>query len=142
MEHGFEAARLNTSTMTELAGLAEALLANFRTVRIPASETSAPTPEDFWAVVKARRTETRAAYAFRDRIRRELTDHGHRFLNRLEADPDGGRRLHIFVTDDCALRLLDEITDGACGPGDPVTLDREEFVSERLGRPRHADDCS
>ena len=30
------------------------------------------------------------------------------------------------------LPLLDELADGACGPGDPVAFDPEEFVLERL----------
>ena len=62
-----------------------------------------------------------------------LVEHGHhRFLHHLEPDPAGGWRLHFFVADDAALTLLDELTEGACGPGDPVSFNPEEFVSERL----------
>jgi hypothetical protein len=70
-----------------------------------------------------------------------LTDHDHPFLDRLEADPDGGWRLHIFVADASAVALLDTISQGACGPGDPVTLDPEEFIAEQLRRLQYADEC-
>ena len=84
-------------------------------------------------MAKARRAESRAAYACRDRLRRNLVQHGyHRFLDHLESDPAGGRRLHFFVFDEAALPLLDELTEGLCGPGDPVSFDAEEFVLERI----------
>jgi hypothetical protein len=140
-EQAPEAIRLNTTMMTDLTALAATLLANFRTFRIPAPDDHQRPSDDWWMTAKARRAEKRAAYACRDRLRRELTDHGHRFLDRLEADPDGGWRLHIFVADDYAVGVLDTITQGACGPGDPVTLDPEEFISEQLRRRQCADEC-
>jgi hypothetical protein len=80
-------------------------------------------------------------YAWRDRFRRELTDHGHPFLDCLEADPAGGWRLHIFVADEPAVALLDTITKDTCSPRNPVTLDPEEFIAEQLRRLRCADEC-
>ena len=54
------------------------------------------------------------------------------FLDRMEPDPAGGWRLHFFMADDAALPLLDELTEGAFGLGDPANLDPEKFVSERI----------
>ena len=118
--------------MTDLASLADILLANFRTVPIPAPEPIQTKPGDWFATAKVRLAEKRAVEAFRDRIRRVLADHGYRCLHHLEADPEGGWRLHIFVADDDALALLDEITEGKCGAGDPVTFDADEFLRDRL----------
>ena len=53
-------------------------------------------------------------------------------LHLMEPDRAGGWRLHFFVVDVAALTLLDELTEGACGPGDPVSFNPEEFVSERF----------
>ena len=120
LEQGFEATRLNTGTMTDLATLAAHLLANFRTVRIPASGRQEG-HADWWTMVKARGAAHRAAYAYRDRLCQELVEHGCRcFLDRME--PAGGWRLHIFPVDDAALALLDRLTEGAFGPGDAVSL--------------------
>jgi hypothetical protein len=132
-------ARLNTAMITDLTALAAVLLANFRTVRIPAPDGLQRPSDDWWVTAKALRAEKRAAYACRDRLRRELTDHSHPLSDCLEADPDGGWRLHIFVADEAAVALLDTITQDACGPGDPVTLDPEEFISEQLRRLQCAD---
>jgi len=119
--------------MTDLADLAATLLANFRTVRIPSPEDRERPPADLLARAKARRAESRAAYACRDRIRRELVDHGqHRFLHHMEPDPAGGWRLHLFVADDTALTILDQLADEVCSQGDPVSFDPEEFVAGRL----------
>jgi hypothetical protein len=83
--------------MSDPATLAATLLANFRTVHIPASDRAEGQPTDWWAMAKARRAESRAAYACRDRLRRNLVQHGyHRFLDHLESDPAGGRRLHFL----------------------------------------------
>jgi hypothetical protein len=119
--------------MTDLADLAAALLANLRTLRIPPSEGRGRPSGDWFARAKAKRAEHRAAYTCRDRLRRELVDHGHhRFLHHMEPDPEGGWRLHIFVADEAALTLLDELTEWQCGPGDAVSFDPEDFVVERL----------
>jgi hypothetical protein len=133
LEQGFEATRLNTGTMTDLATLAATLRANFCSLHIPGSKRGHQLSGDWWATVRAMRAESLAAYAYRDRLRRLLVERGHhRFLHHLEADPAGGWRLHFFVADVAALTLLDELTEGTCGPGDPVSFNPKEFVSERL----------
>ena len=133
LEQGFEATRLNTGTMTDLAILADTLLGNFRTLHIPGSKRGHQPSGDWWARVRARRAGGLAAYARRDQLRRALVQHGYRcFLDRLECDPAGGWRLHIFLAENAALTLLDELTEGACGPGDPVSFNPEGFLAERL----------
>ena len=99
--------------MSDLADLAASLLANFCTIRILASERPEEQPTDWWAKAKARRAESRAAYAYRDRLRRLLVERGHhRFLHHLEPDPEGGWRLHFFVAEVAALTSLDELAEG------------------------------
>ena len=133
LEQGFGANRLNTGTMTNLTTLGDTLLANFLTLHIPGSKRGHQPSGDFWAMVRARRAESLAAYARRDQLRRALVQHGYRcFLDRMECDPAGGWRLHFFVADVAALTLLDELTEGACGPGDPVSFNPEGFLAERL----------
>ena len=133
LERGFEATRLNTGTMTDLAALADTLLANFRTIRIPSSERLEGQATGWWAMAKTRRAESRAAYEYRDRLRRLLVEHGHhRFLHHLEPDPEGGWRLHIFLSEDAAAALLDELIEDACGPGDAVSFNAKKFVLERI----------
>ena len=132
LEQGFGATRLNTGEMTNVATLAAALLANFRTIRLPSSQQREQHP-DWWTMVKARRAAHRAVHAHRDRLRQRLVERGFRcFLDRMEADPAGGWLLHFFVADEAALTLLDELTEGACGPGDALSFDAEEFVLERI----------
>jgi hypothetical protein len=119
--------------MTDLASLAAALLANFRTVVTPVQKDDPNPSGDWWGAVKARRAEKRAVYAYWDHIRGELVRHGHhRFLHHLERDPEDGWRLHVFVADDLALALLDRITDRRCRVGEPVSFDPEGFVREQL----------
>ena len=144
LEHRSEGTRLNTGTMTDLLTLAATLLANFRTIRFPSEDRprqpARPQP-DWLQLAKARLADRRVAYAYRDRIRRELVAHGYqRFLHHLEPDPEGGWRLHIFAADADAMLLLDRIADGQVGPGDPVDLDPEEFIKERLSRLRIPDE--
>jgi hypothetical protein len=38
----------------------------------------------------------------------------------------------MFVADDIALALLQQITEGQCGASDPVSFDPEAFVREQL----------
>ena len=116
--------------MTDLASLATDFLANFRTVRIRPPERVEVPPGDWWAMIKARRSAHRAAHAYRDRLCQGLAEHGyHRVLDRMEPDPAGGWRLHIFAADEAALTLLDELTEGACGRGDPVSFNPEKKSS-------------
>jgi hypothetical protein len=98
--------------MTDLATLAADLLANFRTIRIPPSERPVGQPTDWWDRAKARQAAHRAIHDHRDRLRQGLVRHGYRcFLDRMEPDPEGGWRLHFFVSDDAALPLLDELAE-------------------------------
>jgi hypothetical protein len=136
LEQRFRGVRLNTGTMTDLPILAATLLANFRTIRFPPSEEYFPrrsTHWDWWQAAKVRRFDRQAVYDYRQRLRYELIAHGHlQFLDRVEIDPDGGWRLHLFVTDDAAMLLLDKSTEGRCGTGDPASFNPEEFVQEQL----------
>ena len=120
--------------MTDFPSLAATLLANFRTIRFPATEECFPrssTHRDWWSAAKARHADRQTVYDYRDRLRNALIAHGHReFLDRMEPDPDGGWRLHLFVADDAAMHLLGEITEGRCDPGDPASFDPEEFVHD------------
>jgi hypothetical protein len=119
--------------MTDLLILATKMLANFRTIRIACSEDSS-NYSDWWQAAKARRADRRVGYAYRDALRAALVEHGHRrFFDHLEPDPDGGWRLHLFLIDDAAVSLLDEITGELCLPGDPVALNPEDLVREQLG---------
>ena len=75
LEQGFEGARLNTGTMSDLQTLVRHLLANFRTIRLPAEALPARPnlqPSDWWAMAKARLAEKRVLYNLRDGIRRVL----------------------------------------------------------------------
>ena len=120
--------------MTDLAHLAATLLANFRTISIPAKNEEPSPSGDWWGAVKARRAEKREVYAYRDHIRGQLVRHGHhRFLHHLEPDQDGGWRLHLLFADGSATALLDEVIEVRSGPGDPANFNPEEFVRERLG---------
>jgi len=121
--------------MTDIDTLANSLLANFRTIQLPPE--ALPTrpvlqPTEWWAMAEARYAEKRVLYDLRDRLRRLLIRHRHRFIDHLEPDPEGGWRIHVFVVDKDALALLDGIDGRRCEPGDPVDFDPEEFVIERL----------
>ena len=131
LEQGFEGAQLNTRIMSDIQTLASHLLANFRTIRLPAEAPNLE-PADWWAVAKARRAEKRVLYDLRDRLRRVLNQHRHRFIDYQEPDPEGGWRFHVFVLEEDALALLDDIDGVRCDPGDPVEFDPEAFVIERL----------
>jgi hypothetical protein len=60
-------------------------------------------------MTKTLRAEKRVVYDLRDRLRRVLIQHRHRSIDRLELDPEGGWRIHIFLLDEDALVLLDGI---------------------------------
>jgi hypothetical protein len=135
LEQGFEGVRLNTGTMSDLETLARRILANYRTIRLPAEALPARPnlqPSDWGPLVKARRAEKRVLYNLRDGVRRVLNQHRYRFIDCQERDPDGGWRLHIFALDENALPFLDGIDGRRCEPGDPLDFDPEEFVIERL----------
>jgi hypothetical protein len=94
LEHGSEAAPLNTGTMNDPTTPADTLLASFRTIRVPAANLIRPTPVDVWVAAAQWRAEKHYADEYRDLLGRFLTEGGHRFLTYLEEDPDGGWRLH------------------------------------------------
>ena len=123
--------------MTDLLTLATTMLGNFRTIRIPSPDDCLPrrpTHLDWWQVAKARIAARRTAHAYRDEVRAALVRLGHRrVLDNLEPDPEGGWRLHLFLGDDAAVSVLEEIANELCVLGDPLTLDPEEFVREQLG---------
>jgi hypothetical protein len=127
LEHGSEAASLNTGTMTDRADLTETLLANFRTVRIPAPHLIRPKPVDVWAAAAKWRAEKQYADEYRDLLGRFLIGRGHCFLTYLEEDPYGGFRLHFFAGR-AALAYLGEMAGTDCGPGDPVNLDAVQLI--------------
>jgi hypothetical protein len=120
----------------DTAALMATLLANFRTIRFAPTEECLPrssTHRDWWRAAKARHADRQAVYDYRARLRKALIAHGHRqFLDRVEIDPDGGWRLHLFVADDAAMHLLGEITEGRCDLGDPASFDPEEFVTTQI----------
>ena len=122
--------------MTDLPTLAATLLNNFQTIHFQPSEECFPrsaTHRDWWQAAKARRADRQAVYDYRRRLRYELIAHGHhQFLDHVELGPDGGWRLHVFAADDAAMLLLDGITEGRYGPGDPARFNPEEFVQEQL----------
>jgi hypothetical protein len=122
--------------MTDLPTLAATLLANFWTIRFPPTDEYFPRSQahwDWWQAAKVRRADRRAVYDYRQRLRYELIAHGHhQFLDHVELGPDGGWRLHFFVAECAAMLLLDSITEGRGGSGDPVSFNPEEFVQEQL----------
>jgi hypothetical protein len=119
----------------DTSALAATLLANLRTIRFPPTEEyfpRSPMHWDWWQAAKARRADRQAVFDYRQRLRSELIEHGHRqFLDYVEPDPDGGWQLHFFVTDAARL-LLDRITEGRCGAGDPARFDPKEFILSQL----------
>jgi hypothetical protein len=127
--------RINTA-MTDPRTLADNLLANFRTIRISAEALPSygkPPPAGWLANAKANRADKRVVYDCRDEVRHALKQRGHKFFTCLEADPEGGWRVHVFVLCETAATLVDEIGGENCGVGDPVNFDPEEFINNRLG---------
>jgi hypothetical protein len=141
--HGFGGRPVNTLAMIDLTTLATTLLANFCTVRFPRyrpvwnvldDEDLAPDARNR-CLGHALRCEELLIRCHRFILRQGLAEAGHhRFLDRLEADPAGGWRIHLFLLDRDGIPLLVSITDGAVGPGDPVRFDPKAFVERRLQR--------
>jgi hypothetical protein len=136
LEQRFLGVQLNTAMTHDTSALAPSLLAKFRTIHFQPSEECfprAPSHWDWWESAKARRADHQSVYDYRQRLRQELIAHGHgQFLDHVEPDPDGGWRLHLFVADDGAMSLLDRITEGRCGAGDPASFNPQEFIQEQL----------
>ena len=132
----FRGVRLNTGTMTDFQALAAALLANFRTIHFEPSKECfprSPAHWEWWKAANARYTARQTVHDYRQRLRRGLIAQGHdQFLDHVEPDPAGGWRLHLFVADNAAMLLLDRITEGRCGAGDPASFNPEEFVQKQL----------
>ena len=125
----------------DLADLHETLIANWRTIQIPAPEPIPPKPgRSIFAALHAQRATWRVVENAKDGILHRLAERGHRFFSRLEEDPAGGGRLHVFLVDRAALADLKEIANGGYGPGDPVKFDPDEFLRERLPECRWARD--
>ena len=140
LEQGFEGARLNTGTMSDLQTLAATLLANFATVRIPRCESlwisSVPnlSPEHLYRLLsRALADETFIMSCHRQHLQYRLLEQGHgAFFDRVEGGGPNGWRLHFFCLDPAAVTVLYDIGIGECGPGKAVTFDPEQFVMHRL----------
>jgi hypothetical protein len=142
LEQGFEGARLNTGTMSDLQTFAATLLANFATVRIPRCESlwisSVPNPSPKHRcrlLSRALAGETLIMSCHRQHLQYRLLEQGHRaFFDRLEGGGPDGWRLHFFCRDSAAVKVLNHVGVGVCGPGNAVTFDAEQFVAHRLGQ--------
>ena len=127
LEQGFGATRLNTGTMTDLATLAATLLANFRTVHIPSSKR--------WPRAVRRLVGDGKGAACRQsgciRLPRPAPPRTGASMATTVPRPDGTRPERVdggstFSSPIMLLcRLLDELTEGECGPGDPVSFNPE-----------------
>jgi len=134
--------------MTDLSTLATTLLGNFVTVRFPGYEPVWDVLDDENLAPDARhrclghalRCEELLIRCHRFNIRQRLIEAGHhQFLDLVEADPAGGWRIHLFLADDAVVGLMQEITDGVIGTGDPVRYDPKAFVERRLQRLKKSD---
>ena len=107
LEQGFEGARLNTRTMSDLQILAATILANFTTVRIPRCESlwtcSIPnqSPKHLQRLrSRALTRETFIMRCHRQHLEHRLLEQGHRaFFDRIEGGGPDGWRLHFFCHD-------------------------------------------
>jgi hypothetical protein len=120
-----------------LAKLSATMLANHITVRFP---IDAAALERCQAVDDAEREYALAAERLPVRfqqmwLRSGLAQAGHRhFLDHLDFHPAEGWRIHIFFADRNAISIVQSITDGAVGHGDPRGFDAESFVRDQLER--------
>ena len=121
--------------MIDADTLADNLLANFRTIRIPADTLPSygkPLPAGWFASARANRVDKLSVYDRRNALRDALLRRGHKVITCLEADPDGGWRVHVFACCETAVAVVDEIGGANCALGDPANFDPEEFVANRL----------
>jgi hypothetical protein len=140
LEQGFGGRPVNTGTMSDLPILAATLLANFATVRIPRCESlwisSVPnlSPKHRCRLLsRALAGETLIMSCHRQHLRCRLLEPGHHlFFDRIEGGGPDGSRLHFFCLDRAAVSVLYDLGVGACGPGNAVTFDPEQFVMHRL----------
>ena len=140
LEQGFEGARLNTGTMSDLQILATTILANFTTARIPRCESlwtcSIPDPSPKRLHRLRSRALTRETFIMnchRRHLQHRLLERGHRaFFDRIEGGGPDGWRLHFFCHDTEAVGVLYDVGVGVCGPGSAVNFDAEQFIMYRL----------
>jgi hypothetical protein len=119
--------------MTDLLTLAATLLSNFATIRLPRCERLWTGPVSVPSLDRHCKVLEITLGCNRQYLRQRLLDDGHRaFFDRLEGGGPDGWRLHFFCLDQSAIAVLYDAGLGECGPGDPVTLDPEEFVIRRL----------
>lgn len=127
---------------TDPVALVATLLANFVTVRFPRNEgvwaildADMPDVLRFTCLGYALRAETLAAGCRQIALREGLRRRGYRqVLDRLEGDPAGTWRIHLFLPATEAIDLLPELTDGTIGPGDPLAFDPAAFMSRSVQR--------
>jgi hypothetical protein len=128
--------------MTDLSTLAVTLLANFVTIRLRRCEEWWTWPVENPSLelhCKLLQTTLRGQMLTfrcnRQYLRQRLLDDGYRaFFDHLESDGPDGWRLHFFCLDPSAVAPLYDAGLGECGPGAPVRLDAEEFVTQRLSQ--------
>jgi hypothetical protein len=105
-----------------------AMRSKFRTLHTRTPHFHSTKPASEWAALARVKAEYESAKEVRELLGRILTEDGYRFYSLLEKDPDGGCRIHFFAKP-AALSYLEQITGGACGPGDPVDLCPEWLIS-------------
>jgi hypothetical protein len=105
-----------------------AVCAKFRTIHFKMPGFVPAKPANEWAGLARLKAEYEGAKECRDLLGRILTEDGYRFYSLLEKDPHGGWRIHFFAKP-AAISYLEQITGGACGPGNPVDLCPEWLVS-------------
>jgi hypothetical protein len=126
--------------MSDLQTLAATLLANFATVRIPRCESlwiSAvpdPSPKHRHRLLsRALARETFIMNCHRQHLQHRLLERGHgAFFDRMEGGGPAGWGLHFFCRDPAAVSVLHGIGVGACGSGNAVSFNPEQFVMHRL----------
>ena len=142
MRHGFRPDWVNTAMTTAPDILVARLLANFVTVRFPRTEVvwtileeEMPCDLRFTCLGHALQAETLAAGCRRTALRAGLWQRGyHQVLDRLEGEPAGTWRIHLFLPTREAIDVLSELTDGRISPGDPLAFDPEPFVTRGVQR--------
>jgi hypothetical protein len=124
----------------DLPTLTTTLLRNFVTVRFDrTAQLWSILDEQLTDEARARCTEIAwkgealCVGARRNVLRLGLAERGYReFLDPVEADANGGWRIHLFLADDDAVKVVPQITDGSVSAGDPRRFDPMKFVERRL----------
>jgi hypothetical protein len=135
------AARLNTAMITDLTALAAVLLANFRSVRIPAPDDHQRPPDDWWGSAKARRAKNgRGKFTATGFAVNWPTTAIASWTAWKPILPAGGDSTFSSPMK-LPSRYWTNSRKGHAAQVIPVTLGPEEFISEQLGRLRCADEC-